>query len=160
MPAVLSGTDGAATGGAYAAVYLRMHPTGKGVLSLSESSSGQEARYAQLVADELGIPVEDIKVEHEDTDRFGTGHGFSTSPSQNTTQAVVATARKVRDKASQIAAAMLGSSGVSFDNGYFFTGRDRSNSVKFPDVCLKAHAGGELPPGMDGHLNMQTVYRA
>lgn len=161
MPAVLSGTDGAAGAGAYAAVFLRMHPTGKGVLSLSERSSGQEARYAEIVAEELGIPTEDVKIEHEDTDRFGTGHGFSTSPSQNTAQAIAQTARKAREKAALIAADMLGVSpgGVSFDNGYFFAGRDRANSVKFPDACLKAYAGGQLPPGMDGHIDMQTVYK-
>ena len=53
--------------------FLRMHPTGKTVLSLSESSQGQEAMLAQTAADELGIPPEDVKVVHEDADRFGEG---------------------------------------------------------------------------------------
>ena len=62
-----------ADGPVYRAVFLRMHPTGKAVLSLSEASQGQEASLAETAAAELGIPPEDIKVVHQDTDRFGRG---------------------------------------------------------------------------------------
>ena len=41
---------------AYRAVFLRVHPTGKMVLSLTTESDGNEGRYAQLVAEELGVP--------------------------------------------------------------------------------------------------------
>ncbi len=47
---------------AYRAVFLRVHPTGKMVLSLTTDSDGKEAEYAQLVADELGVPALDVKV--------------------------------------------------------------------------------------------------
>ena len=67
--------------GVYRAVFVRMHPTGKAVLSLSESSQGQEAMLAQTAADELGIPPEDVKVVHEDADRFGEGNSFNSGPS-------------------------------------------------------------------------------
>ena len=66
---------------AYRAVFLRVHPTGKMVLSLTTESDGNEDRYAQLVAEELGVPSLDVKVVPADTDRFGEGHGFNTSPS-------------------------------------------------------------------------------
>ena len=66
---------------AYRAVFLRVHPTGKMVLSLTTESDGKEAEYAQLVADELGVPALDVKVVPADTDRFGVGHGYNTSPS-------------------------------------------------------------------------------
>ena len=66
---------------AYRAVFLRVHPTGKMVLSLTTESDGKEAQYAQLVADELGVPPLDVKVVPADTDRFGVGHGYNTSPS-------------------------------------------------------------------------------
>jgi hypothetical protein len=45
---------------AYRAVFLRVHPTGKMVLSLTTESDGNEAQYAQLVADELGVPALDV----------------------------------------------------------------------------------------------------
>src|ERR1700752_2892423 len=70
------------------AVFLRVHPTGKMVLSLTTESDGQEAAYAQLVADELGVPPLDVKVVPADTDRFGVGHGFNTSPSPGTPAAI------------------------------------------------------------------------
>ena len=66
---------------AYRAVFLRVHPTGKMVLSLTTESDGNESRYAELVAGELGVPPLDVKVVPADTDRFGEGHGFNTSPS-------------------------------------------------------------------------------
>ncbi len=66
---------------AYRAVFLRVHPTGKMVLSLTTESDGKEHEYAQLVADELGVPALDVKVVPADTDRFGNGHGFNTAPS-------------------------------------------------------------------------------
>ena len=66
---------------AYRAVFLRVHPTGKMVLSLTTESDGKEAEYAKLVAAELGVPALDVKVVPADTDRFGVGHGYNTSPS-------------------------------------------------------------------------------
>ena len=47
---------------AYRAVFLRVHPTGKMVLSLSTEADGREAEYAQVVAGELGVPPLDVKV--------------------------------------------------------------------------------------------------
>ena len=69
---------------AYRAVFLRVHPTGKMVLSLTTEADGKEGEYAQLVATELGVPALDVKVVPADTDRFGVGHGFNTSPSEGT----------------------------------------------------------------------------
>ena len=45
---------------AYRAVFLRVHPTGKMVLSLTTEPDGNEGRYAQIVADELGVPALDV----------------------------------------------------------------------------------------------------
>src|SRR4029079_11771486 len=63
---------------AYRAVFLRVHPTGKMVLSLTTEPDGREDRYAQLVAEELGVPALDVKVVPNDTNRFGTGNGYNT----------------------------------------------------------------------------------
>ena len=52
---------------AYRAVFLRVHPTGKMVLSLTTDADGHEPQYAQLVADELGVPPLDVKVVPADT---------------------------------------------------------------------------------------------
>src|ERR1700758_4939450 len=104
---------------AYRAVFLRVHPTGKMVLSLTTESDGEEARYAQLVAAELGVPALDVKVVPADTDRFGVGHGFNTAPSSQTPAAIESATGKIRSKAKLLAAAALGttSEAVTWDNG-------------------------------------------
>ena len=79
---------------AYRAVFLRVHPTGKMVLSLTTEADGQRGEYAQLVADELGVPALDVKVVPTDTDRFGVGHGYNVSPSDGTAAAVVECGRQ------------------------------------------------------------------
>ena len=61
---------------AYRAVFLRVHPTGKMVLSLTTEADGKESEYAALVAEELGVPALDVKVLPADENRFGSGHGF------------------------------------------------------------------------------------
>ena len=76
---------------AYRAVFLRVHPTGKMVLSLTTEADGKEPEYAQLVASELGVPPLDVKVVPADADRFGVGHGFNTSPSGGTPAAISST---------------------------------------------------------------------
>jgi hypothetical protein len=80
---------------AYRAVFLRVHPTGKMVLSLTTGSDGKEAEYARLVGEELGVPALDVKVVPADTDRFGVGHGFNTSPSDGTPAAIASATAKI-----------------------------------------------------------------
>ena len=92
---------------AYRAVFLRVHPTGKMVLSLTTETDGQESRYAQLVGSELGVPPLDVKVVPADTNRFGVGHGFNTSPSGGTTEAIVSATGKIRAKAQLLAGMAL-----------------------------------------------------
>ena len=91
----------------YRAVFLRVHPTGKMVLSLTTEADGNEPGYAELVGEELGIPALDVKVVPADTDRFGVGHGFNTSPSEGTPAAISSAAAKIRDKGRLLAAMAL-----------------------------------------------------
>src|SRR4051794_13137921 len=92
---------------AYRAVFLRVHPTGKMVLSLTTEPDGNEGRYAQIVASELGVPALDVKVVPADEDRFGAGHGFNTSPSGGTPAAISSATGRIRDKARLLAGVAL-----------------------------------------------------
>src|SRR3954451_1697994 len=110
---------------------LRVHPTGKAVLGVSCQSQGQghETTFAQIVAEELGIPPEDVEVVHGDTDRTPFGLGTYGRPSTPVSGAATAmTARKVRDKARVIAAAMLEASpdDLEWEKGRFFVKGDPS----------------------------------
>ena len=148
---------------AYRAVFLRVHPTGKMVLSLTSESDGKEQAYAQVVADELGIPALDVKVVTADTDRFGVGHGYNTSPSAGTTAAIVSATAKIRDKAQLLAAVALGAppETLKWSNGAWVSGSgsDPTQVKTVEEIALYAHGTGALPPGVEGGLDAQTVYR-
>jgi carbon-monoxide dehydrogenase large subunit len=143
---------------AYRAVFLRVHPTGKMVLSLTTEADGKEPDYAQLVAGELGVPPLDVKVVPADLDRFGEGHGFNTSPSSGTPEAISRTTAKLRDKGRLLAGMALDAppESLEWDNGAWKAG-DELKTIE--DIALYAHGTGELPPGVEGGLDAQAVYR-
>ena len=143
---------------AYRAVFLRVHPTGKMVLSLTTEADGKEAEYAQLVAGELGVPSLDVKVVPADVDRFGEGHGFNTSPSGGTSAAISSTAAKILDKGRLLAGMALEAPPDSLEwSGGAWKAGDQLKTIE--DVALYAHGTGALPPGVEGGLDAQTVYR-
>jgi aerobic carbon-monoxide dehydrogenase large subunit len=147
---------------AYRAVFLRVHPTGKMVLSLTTEADGKEPEYAQFVADELGVPALDVKVVPADTNRFGVGHGYNTSPSDGTPAAIASATAKIRDKGQLLAGMALGApaESLTWSNGAWVAG-DGSDSAQVKtveDVALYAHGTGELPAGVEGGLDAQAVY--
>jgi aerobic carbon-monoxide dehydrogenase large subunit len=143
---------------AYRAVFLRVHPTGKMVLSLTTEPDGNEPSYAQLVASELGVPALDVKVVSADEARFGRGHGFNTKPSGGTTAAVTSAAGKILAKAQLLAGAALETppDALRWDNGAFV---GDAGSQTIADVAMYAHGTGPLPAGVEAGLDAQTVYR-
>ena len=147
---------------AYRAVFLRVHPTGKMVLSLTTEPDGKEAQYAQLVADELGVPPLDVKVVPADTDRFGVGHGYNTSPSEGASAAIVSAAGKIRAKAQLLAGMALDAppETLKWVNGAWVSGdgSDPTHVKTVEDIALYAHGTGALPPGVEGGLDAQAVY--
>jgi carbon-monoxide dehydrogenase large subunit len=147
---------------AYRAVFLRIHPTGKMVLSLTTESDGRESEYAELVASDLGVPSLDVKVVPADTDRFGVDHGYNTSPSAGTPAAISLATARIRDKARQLAGVALGGSpeALTWANGAWMSGdgSDPTQVKTIADIAMYAHGTGELPPGVEGGLDAQAVY--
>jgi carbon-monoxide dehydrogenase large subunit len=133
------------------------------VLSLTTDSDGKEPQYAQLVAAELGIPALDVKVVAADTDRFGVGHGYNTTPSDGTPAAIVSAAEKIRSKAQLLAGMALGAppETLKWFNGAWISadGSDPTQVKTVEEIALYAHGTGALPPGVEGGLDAQTVYR-
>jgi carbon-monoxide dehydrogenase large subunit len=143
---------------AYRAVFLRIHPTGKMVLSLTTEPDGNEGQYAQLVASELGVPPLDVKVVPADENRFGAGHGFNTSPSGGAPAAIASATEKIRSKAQLLAGMALETpaDALRWSDGAFV---GASGSQTIADLALYAHGTGALPPGVEGGLDAQTVYK-
>jgi aerobic carbon-monoxide dehydrogenase large subunit len=147
---------------AYRAVFLRVHPTGKMVLSLTTEPDGKEPQYARLVADQLGVPSLDVKVVPADTDRFGVGHGYNTSPSGGAAAAISSATAKIRAKGQLLAGMALETAPetLKWFNGAWIKGdgSDPTQVKTIEDVALYAHGTGPLPPGVEGGLDAQTVY--
>jgi aerobic carbon-monoxide dehydrogenase large subunit len=142
---------------------LRVHPTGTAVLAISVQTQGQghETTFAQIVAQELGISPDDVEVVHGDTDRtpFGLGtYGSRSTPVSGAAAAVVA--RKVRDRARLVAAAMLEAAPDDLE----WAGRrwqvrgDPGQGKTIAEIAMAAHSGLDLPDGVEGHLDAATVY--
>jgi aerobic carbon-monoxide dehydrogenase large subunit len=141
---------------------LRVHPTGKAILKLGVKAQGQghETTFAQIVAEELGIPPEDIRVEEGDTDT--TPYGLGTYASRSTPVAGAATAviaRTLREKAQKIAAHLLEVAQEDLDwDGERFAVKgapDRAKTIQ--EVAFAAYTA-DLPEGMDAGLEGVKYY--
>lgn len=141
----------------YRAVFIRVHPTGKMVLSLTQGPDGKESQYAQIAADMMGVPTLDVKVVPNDTDRFGVGHGYSTVPSAGTGAAIQKATAKIMAKGQRMAGMALGvpPEALQWDGTAWVNG---GKSVSLEDVALYTFGSGELPPGDEGFLDGQCVY--
>jgi len=133
------------------------------VLSLTIESDGKEGAYAKLVADELGVPPLDVKVVPADTNRFGNGHGFNTSPSAGTPAAITSATEKILAKGRLLAGMALDAppESLKWTKGAWMKadGDDPTQVKTIEDVAMYAHGTGELPPGVEGGLDAQTVYK-
>ncbi len=142
---------------------LRVHPTGTAVLRISVQTQGQghETTFAQIVAEELGIPADDVEVVHGDTDQtpFGLGtYGSRSTPVSGAATAMVA--RKVRDRARLVAAAMLEAdpADLEWERGRWFVRGDPDQGRTIAEIALAAHSSLELPDGVEGQLDASCVY--
>jgi carbon-monoxide dehydrogenase large subunit len=142
---------------------VRVHPTGKAVVRLSVQTQGQghETTFAQIVAEEIGIPPEDIQVVHGDTDQTPFGLGTYGSRSTPVSGGAVALAtRKVRDKARLVAAAMLEvrPEDLEWEKGRFYVKGDPSQGKTIAEVAFAVHGTMTLPEGVDGNLDAEVTY--
>jgi aerobic carbon-monoxide dehydrogenase large subunit len=140
---------------------LRIHPTGKAILKISVQTQGQghETTFAQIVAEELGIQPEDVKVMHGDTDN--TPYGLGTYASRSTPVSGAATAmvaRRVREKAARIAAHLLEVSDedVEFSKGMFSVKGAPDKVVTIQDAAFAAYTN--FPEGMEPGLEGVYYY--
>jgi carbon-monoxide dehydrogenase large subunit len=140
---------------------LRIHPTGKAMARFGTKSQGQghETTYAQIIAEELGIPAAHIEVEEGDTDTAPYGLGTYASRSTPTAGAAGAiAARKVRDKAKKIAAYLLEVSedDLVWEPGKFSVKGAPQKSKTIQDIAFAAYTNH--PPGMEAGLEAVDYY--
>ncbi len=148
---------------------LRVLPTGKAQLGISVQTQGQghETTFAQIVTHELGIPPQDVEVVHGDTDT--TPYGLGTYGSRSTPVSGAATAvaaRKVRERARLIAAAMLevAPDDLVWENdppsrpARWFVAGDPEQGATIQQIALAARGTVELPAGLESGLDAEALY--
>jgi aerobic carbon-monoxide dehydrogenase large subunit len=142
---------------------IRMLPTGKVEVVTGSSAHGQghETAWSQIVADQLGVPFEDIRVLHGDTQV--APKGMDTYGSRSLAVgglALVQACDKVIDKARVIASAMLEAppDDIEFSGGVF---RSRSGSgvtKTIQEIALATFAAHDLPDGVEPSLDSDATY--
>jgi carbon-monoxide dehydrogenase large subunit len=129
-------------------------------VGIDAAGQGHETSIAQIVASELGLPIDDVEVLQGDTDivHFGTGTFNSRSMSSAGTAAALA-ARKVMAKATRLAAHLLGTDveSVLYRDGIFRVGPD-GRQVTFEEVAVEAWRAVDLPEGMEATLKEIAVF--
>ncbi|MBN6033549.1 xanthine dehydrogenase family protein molybdopterin-binding subunit [Amycolatopsis sp. 195334CR] len=157
---VLGSLSYGAGGWEHAAV--RMLPTGKVEVVTGSSPHGQghETAWSQIIADQLGVPFEDIEVLHGDTQ--SSHKGMDTYGSRSLTVGAIAAvkaAEKVVAKARPIAAHMLecAEDDLEFAQGKF-TVRGTESSTTIQDVALAVFAAHDLPDGVEPSLDSEATF--
>jgi aerobic carbon-monoxide dehydrogenase large subunit len=140
---------------------IRVHPTGKAIARMGTKAQGQghETTFAQIIAQELGIPVADITVEEGDTDT--APYGLGTYASRSTPVAGAATSmasRKIREKARKIAGHLLEVSeeDLEWEPGKFYVKGAPSKSKTIQEIAFAAYT--DLPPGLEAGLEAVHYY--
>jgi carbon-monoxide dehydrogenase large subunit len=149
--------------GGYDRADVMVHASGKVTITSGMSSHGQglETSLAQIAADELGMPLDDITIIHGDTDKVAQGIGTWASRSAVVSGAAIRlAARKVVEKGSKIAAKLLEArvEDVAYLGGKFFVKDSPSNTLGLKDIAYVAELGDDLPEGLDPGLNASHVY--
>lgn len=163
-PSAVAGSLGSAVG-LWESGTVRVHPTGKVTVLTGSHAHGQghETTFAQIVGDELNIPLEDIEVVHGDTGRIPFGMGTYGSRSAAVGgSALVRSATRVREKMTKIAAHQMESrpEDVYFDDE---TGNIRvrgatDDGMSFFEVALAAYTAHDLPPDIEPGLEETAFF--
>ncbi|HEY5725168.1 MAG TPA: molybdopterin cofactor-binding domain-containing protein, partial [Methylomirabilota bacterium] len=142
---------------------VQVHPTGKVSVFTGSHSHGQghETTMAQIVADSLGIPMDDIEIVHGDTGRvpFGMGTYGSRSASVGGT-AIVMSLDKIKEKGKKIAAHLLEANpkDMEFVGGQFVVKGSPQKAIPFGQVALTAYVPHNYPEGVEPGLEETSFY--
>ena len=150
-------------GGLWESAIVRFHPTGKVHVMIGSSPHGQgeETTFAQILAGELGVPVDDVDVIHGDTDNTPMGWGTYGSRTTAVSGAAIAIAsRKIKDKAKTLAAHLLeaDAADIEYDDGKFFVKGSPDEHKTIQDIALMANVAWDMPEGMDPGLEASAFY--
>jgi aerobic carbon-monoxide dehydrogenase large subunit len=161
-PSQVAGALGAQAG-LYESATVRVHPTAKVTVFTGSQAHGQghETTFAQIAADELQMPMEDIEIVHGDTGivPFGMGsYGSRSAPVGGS--AIYMSAQKIKEKAKKIAAHLLeaNEADVTYEKGKFSVKGSPDRFKTFGDVALMAYLAHNLPKGLEPGLEALSFF--
>ena len=160
-PSAVVGALGARAG-LFESAQVTVQPTGKVSVYTGSHSHGQghETTFAQIVADKLGIPLEDVEIIHGDSDRVAFGMGTYGSRSLAVGgSAIIKSVEKVLEKGAKVAAHLLEATpdDLEFEDGKW-TVKGTDKSVAFGDVSLTAYVPHNYPEGLEPGLDFSSFY--
>jgi len=160
-PSAVVGALGARAG-LFESAQVRVQPTGKVSVYTGSHSHGQghETTFAQIVADQLGIALDDVEIIHGDSDSVAFGMGTYGSRSLAVGgSAIVKSVDKVLEKGAKVAAHLLESSVEDLDYAEGkWTVKGTDKSVSFGDVSLTAYVPHNYPEGLEPGLDFSSFY--
>jgi carbon-monoxide dehydrogenase large subunit len=150
-------------GGLWESAIVRFHPSGKVnvMVGISPHGQGEETTFAQIVASELGVPVEDVEVLHGDTDQ--TPMGWGTYGSRSTavgSGALMSAIGKIREKAKVVTAHLLEAAveDITYADGKFFVAGSPDRAKTIQDVALMANVAWNYPKGLEPGLEASAFF--
>ncbi|MFL5777922.1 MAG: xanthine dehydrogenase family protein molybdopterin-binding subunit [Chloroflexota bacterium] len=141
---------------------IKVHLTGKVVVTMGTQPQGQghETTYAQVISHELGVPMEDIVVQHSDTKGTPFGYGsYGSRTASVGTSAAIKAAGKIREKARRYAAHMLEASVDDVEvDGANYSIKGSPDKVKtLQEIAFALDLAFDAPEGMEPYLD-ETAY--
>jgi len=160
-PSAVVGALGARAG-LFESAQVRVQPTGKVSVYTGSHSHGQghETTFAQIVADQMGIPLEDVDIVHGDSDSVAFGMGTYGSRSLAVGgSAIVKSIDKILEKGAKIAAHLLEANPDDLDYAEGkWTVKGTEKSIAFGDVSLTAYVPHNYPEGLEPGLDFSSFY--
>jgi carbon-monoxide dehydrogenase large subunit len=150
-------------GGLWESAIVRFHPSGKAhvMVGVSPHGQGEETTFAQILADELGVSVDDVVVTHGDTAQ--TPMGWGTYGSRTTavgSGALMGAISKIKEKAKAVTAHLLEASveDVDYADGKFFVKGSPDRFKTIQDVALMANVAWNYPKGLEPGLEASSFF--
>ncbi|HEX9843467.1 MAG TPA: molybdopterin cofactor-binding domain-containing protein, partial [bacterium] len=147
---------------------VRVEPTGLVTVltGISPHGQGEETTFAQIASDQLGVPMENVRIVHSDTDAVPYGNGtYGSRGIAMGGQAMMMSIDKVKDKAKQFGAHMLDAQkeSMSFDRGDIFVTSNPERKVTLGEVAMAAYdygwkGPGTAPPDMEPGLEATSRF--
>ena len=161
-PSQVAGALGAQAG-LWESACVRVHPTGMVTVFTGSHSHGQghETTFAQLVADDLGIPIEHVEIVHGDTGAIPFGMGTYGSRSAAVGGSAIYTSlQKIKEKGRKIAAHLLEAAegDILFEGGKFSVKGSPDRAKAWGEVALMAYLAHNLPQGMEPGLETTSFF--